>query len=148
MKLKLFLINLSLLGLLLVFVTRTKFNRPFAQSFPLPSPSPTPIQPQAECVPSSWGCTGPDVLNPDKTCKEPRRIKMPSPTPDRWICVLCATAPEKGPWEEYLCPTDQDFGQKDGTAKATGVGKYFYFDHDQSKLIDIPPVLPSNFSLP
>lgn len=74
------------------------------------------------CSPNEWLCKGGDVERPDVECCWEKCLPMPIDPP-------------------YECPTNTDGGQKDGTGKTGADRRYFYYDFDLGKIVEVPPVV-------
>jgi len=102
------------------------------------------------CVVPEWLCTGSDVLVPPVTCKSvwvgtpnPEYTPAPGEQPPSGGQTSCRTCKESYifPQPEWVnsCPTNQDTGQKDGTAYSGTARTYNQFDYEHSSLINVPP---------
>ncbi|MBM3205855.1 M23 family metallopeptidase [Candidatus Shapirobacteria bacterium] len=81
------------------------------------------------CIPANWLCKTEDTVLPDVLCCW-------------WHCLPKEILPP------HTCPTNADLGQKDGTGKTGNDRHYYYYDYDLEKVVDVPPALPAQTTLP
>jgi hypothetical protein len=96
---------------------------------------PGPVGPGSACALTEWICRDGDVIVPPVECHAVHY----NPDTGEYSCRFCALTyidPMPSIWD---CPTNQDYGQKDGTAVSQDKRTYYYYDYEQGSIINVPP---------
>jgi hypothetical protein len=119
---------------------------------PPPTPTPTPFQGALgpECYPPEWQCSPNVPTSYSLACSEvwaefpESELDPPPDTPPGTDCRICANRNWEAPQPIYLeCPTEQDFGQSDGTGQIGMKREYYHPEYERGGRLNVPPLNPS-----